>query len=111
MDGVYAFYNPTYVNPDIDGEYYVELRDGAGTSIASYSFGIEDAHPWGSTEHYYRIAAPYDASARQIVLKKDDEELDTRMASAHAPEVTVLSPQRRRVALRQRRDDLGCVRR
>ncbi len=72
------------------GAYAIRFEDGRGIQLASYAFEPDTSSE--STERPFTLLLPYDGNTRRIVLLHDSQILDERLASAHAPAVTVLSP-------------------
>jgi uncharacterized repeat protein (TIGR01451 family) len=94
LDTFYRIDNPTFRNDGTPGPYTVELRDDEGGVLASDSFGLTVIAAEGEESGAlpFSWALPYHADGARVVLKKDDTILATRIASAHAPMVTMLSP-------------------
>jgi hypothetical protein len=99
-----AFYRISEPNPDFvarslqqeqdDGIYSLVLEDASGTSLYTHTFTTSVSSGMGGTVRFEAFAEvfPYHPQTARIVLRQGETELASRSVSAHAPTVTVLSP-------------------
>ncbi len=92
--------SPAPVPAPEPGPYVIRFEDGLGNELASYSFEpdfmvafcrqcADDSENRIGT---FVLLLPWDSRTARIVLLHNGQELDSRLASAHAPTVTVLYP-------------------
>ncbi len=74
------------------GSYAVDLLDAGGAMLASQSFEPQVPEDSDDTAAALLLAFPWNAAARQVVLRRAAEVLATRSASANPPVVAVISP-------------------
>lgn len=75
------------------GAFAIHLRDANNNLLASYPFTptvYEDADDHHA--YYLNVFVPYPAGVQKIEVRKGDQVLDSRTVSAHAPNVTVITP-------------------
>jgi len=84
-------------NPPVGSAYCLEAYDAGGSVLTSRCFDLsfldyETGRPTGVDG--FNLMLPYSSGIRRLVLKKGITELASRTASNHAPQITVLSPNR-----------------
>jgi hypothetical protein len=85
---------PADAAPTMTGEFVLELRDEDGAVLTTRSFDLlgHTAHPGTEGPRAFVQLVPYDPSARSLVLRRGDQILASRTASASAPAVNILTP-------------------
>jgi photosystem II stability/assembly factor-like uncharacterized protein len=82
-------------SPPVGSEYCLEAEDDTGVVLSNHCFDLQFTdHQTGEPTGLdgFNLTVPYPNGVARIVLKMGSEELAERLVSAHAPEVTVLSP-------------------
>jgi hypothetical protein len=98
-----AMLNPAWVitatvtpsNPPVGTDYCLEAQNAAGVTLVSRCFDLTFRnYETGKATNVdgFNLMLPYPPGVARIVLKKGAMELAVRPVSAHAPVVTVLSP-------------------
>jgi hypothetical protein len=93
-DGFYRIEAPASARDDpASGPYALELRDAQGTTLATYSFRQDELsnHEPGVAGPFH-LMVPWAEGVEALVFTHDGLEVGRREASAHAPSVTVRSP-------------------
>jgi hypothetical protein len=77
-----------------DSTYSLVLEDALGTVLYTHTFAVDPLTDGGLSPGTAIFAEvfPYDEQTARIVLKQGEMELASRWVSAHAPTVTLLSP-------------------
>jgi hypothetical protein len=82
-------------NPPAGTHYCLEAQNAGGTVLSSYCFDLAFRnYETGEATNVdgFNLMLPYPSGAARIVLRKGAQQLAIRPVSAHAPTVTVLSP-------------------
>gem|GEM_PF-2191641 len=100
LQSVLTVESPASVSSPASGTYEIRFEDNAGQTLASYSFepdyGVDSCvgcpADIGSTVGTFAFLLPRNARTARIVLLRNGQALDSRLASAHTPSVTVEYP-------------------
>lgn len=82
-------------NPPAGTQYCLEAQDASGTALSGHCFDLTFMnYETGEATDVdgFNLMLPYPGGVARIVLRKGAQELAVRPVSAHAPTVTVLSP-------------------
>ncbi len=82
-------------NPPDGTQYCLEAQDASGTALAGHCFDLTFLnYETGEATNVdgFNLMLPYPSGVARIVLRKGTQVLAERPVSAHAPVVTVLSP-------------------
>jgi hypothetical protein len=75
------------------GPHSLELRNAAGQLLVTHAFDtLNPQQPEDAATAGFAELTPYSADVARVVLKYHGQELATRVRSAHAPTVTLVSP-------------------
>ena len=100
-DGLVTMTRPCYWFPSPagtsdepgQGPYTLELQDASGTPLFTRYFdNVGDSEDPIEGMGYFRQVVPWQAGTARLVIKEDQTVLHVTHVSAHAPEVTLLSP-------------------
>jgi hypothetical protein len=84
-------HTPGTVAPPVAGSYSIRLEDAQGTALATHTF-----KPVIGSDNFATAAVslqlPWETGTKRIVLLRNGQVLDSRLASPNSPTVTVTSP-------------------
>ncbi len=82
-------------NPPAGTEYCIEMRNGTGAVLQSRCFDLSFYNHetnTSTTTDFFLVSLPLDPAAASVVLARNGIDTGTAEVSAHAPQVTLVSP-------------------